>query len=73
VPLLLAVPPHHRLAGRRSVKVEEVTTATPHLRGRDAGAERELGMVWDPQRRETRVVSGFRRFVIRHGRRLAAA
>jgi hypothetical protein len=55
------------------VKLEEVTTATPHLRVRDAGAERELGMVWDPQRRETPVVSGFRRFVIRHGRRLAAA
>jgi LysR family transcriptional activator of glutamate synthase operon len=136
-PLLLAVPPHHRLAGRRSVKLEEVadepfvalqrgdalraltdelcraagfepriafegdevgtlrglvaaglgvalvspqrvaaeevTTATPHLRVRDEGAERELGMVWDPQRLQTPVVSGFRRFVVRHGRRLAAA
>lgn len=112
-PLLLAVPPHHRLAGRSSVKLEEVadepfvalqpgnglrtladqlcrtagfepriafegdevatlrglvaaglgvalvspqrtaaeevTTATPHLRVRDNGAKRELGMAWEPQ------------------------
>jgi LysR family transcriptional activator of glutamate synthase operon len=136
-PLLLAVPPHHRLAGRRSVRLqevvdepfvalqpgdalraltdelcraagfepriafegddvatlrglvaaglgvalvspqrvaaEEITTATPHLRVRDEGAEREIGMVWDPQRLQTPVVAGFRRFVVRHGRRLAAA
>jgi LysR family transcriptional activator of glutamate synthase operon len=136
-PLLLAVPPYHRLAGRRAVKLEEVadepfvalqpgnalraltdelcraagfepriafegddvatlrglvaaglgvalvspqrvgaeevTSATPHLRVRDEGAERELGMAWDPQRLQTPVVSGFRRFVVRHGRRLAAA
>ncbi|HEY6759586.1 MAG TPA: LysR family transcriptional regulator [Baekduia sp.] len=133
-PLLLAVPPHHRLAGRRSVRLdevadepfvglqpgnalraltddlcraagfepkiafegdevatlrglvaaglgvalvspqrvaaEEVTTATPHLRVRDAGAERELGMVWDPERLETPAISAFRAFVIHHGRPL---
>jgi hypothetical protein len=40
---------------------------------RDAGAERELGLAWDPQRLQTPVVSGFRRFVVRHGRRLASA
>jgi LysR family transcriptional activator of glutamate synthase operon len=135
-PLLLAVPPNHRLAGRRSVRLidvagepfvalqpgnalrdltdalcrragfepriafegdevatlrglvaaglgvalvspqrvaaEEVTTATPHLKVRDDGAERELGMVWDPERWETPVVAGFRAFVARHGRRLLA-
>jgi LysR family transcriptional regulator, transcription activator of glutamate synthase operon len=135
-PLLLAVPPNHRLAGRRSVRLidvagepfvalqpgnalraqtddlcrragfepkiafegdevatlrglvaaglgvalvspqrvaaEEVTTATPHLRVRDDGAERELGMVWDPERWETPVVAGFRSFVTKHGRRLLA-
>jgi LysR family transcriptional regulator, transcription activator of glutamate synthase operon len=136
-PLLLAVPPSHRLAGRRSVRLEEiaddpfvamrpgnalrtltdglcraagfepriafegdevatlrglvaaglgvalvspqrvaaeeVTTATPHLRVRDDGAERELGLVWNPERQETPVVEAFRTFVLRHGRRLASA
>lgn len=135
-PLLIAVPPRHRLAGRRSVRLEEVagepfvalqpgnalraltddlcrragfepkiafegdevatlrglvaaglgvalvppqrvaaeevTTATPHLRVRDAGAERELGMVWDPERLETPVVAAFRMFVVKRGRRLCA-
>jgi LysR family transcriptional regulator, transcription activator of glutamate synthase operon len=136
-PLLLAVPPRHALAGRRSVRLEEVarepfvalhgdnalraltdelcrragfepriafegdevatlrglvaaglgvalippqrvaaeevTTATPHLRVRDEGAERELGMVWDPERSETPVVRGFREFVTRSGRKLCKA
>ena len=52
------------------VAAEEVTTATPHLRVRDEGAERELGMVWDPERSETPVVRGFREFVTRSGRKL---
>ncbi|WP_027005538.1 LysR family transcriptional regulator [Conexibacter woesei] len=52
------------------VAAEEVTTATPHLRVRDEGAERELGMVWDPERSETPVVRGFREFVLRSGRKL---
>jgi DNA-binding transcriptional LysR family regulator len=136
-PLLLAVPPHHRLASRKAVRLEEVadepfvamrpgnalraltdglcraagfepriafegdevatlrglvaaglgvallspqrvaaeevTTATPHLRVRDPGCERELGLVWDPERPATPVVSGFREFVIRRGPALAAA
>src|SRR4051794_41046590 len=136
-PLLLAVPPSHRLAGRRSVRLdeiagdpfiamrpghgprprdrrlcraagfepriafegdevatlrglvaaglgvalvspqrvaaEEVRTATPHLRVRDDGCERELGLVWDPHRPETPVVAAFRAFVVRDGRRLAAS
>jgi LysR family transcriptional activator of glutamate synthase operon len=135
-PLLLAVPPHHRLAGRKTVALsevagdpfvamrpgnalrpltdelcraagfepriafegdevatlrglvgaglgvallppprvaaEEVTTATPHLRVRDPGCERRLGLVWDPDRPATPVVEGFRRFVVGEGRRLAA-
>ena len=135
-PLLLAVPPHHRLAGRKSVRLSEiagepfvamrrgnalrtltdelcrtagfepriafegdevatlrgliaaglgvglvspqrvaaeaVTTATPHLRVRDDGAERQLGLVWDPERTATPVVEGFRTFLVRHGRRLSA-
>jgi DNA-binding transcriptional LysR family regulator len=135
-PLLLAVPPHHRLARRRTIRLEEiaddpfvamrpgnalrtltdglcraagfepriafegdevgtlrglvaaglgvalvppprvaaeeVATATPHLRVRDDGAERELGVVWDPERQETPVVAAFRTFVTRRGHRLAA-
>jgi LysR family transcriptional activator of glutamate synthase operon len=136
-PLLLAVPPHHRLAGRSRIRLEGVAdepfvatrpgnalrtltdglcraagfepriafegdevatlrglvaaglgvaivppprvaaeavmTSTPHLRVRDDGAERELGLVWDPERRETPVVAAFREFVLRRGRRVAAA
>jgi DNA-binding transcriptional LysR family regulator len=136
-PLLLAVPPQHRLAGRTSVRLEEIAddpfvavrpgnalraltdglcraagfepriafegdevatlrglvaaglgvallppprvaaeavmTVTPHLRVRDDGCERELGLVWDPQRAETPVVEAFRTFVMGRGKRLAAA
>jgi DNA-binding transcriptional LysR family regulator len=136
-PLLLAVPPDHRLAGRRTVRLEEiaddpfvavrtgtalraltdglcraagfepriafegdevatlrglvaaglgvalvppphvaaeqVTTATPHLRVRDDGCERDLGLVWDPERFRSPVVEAFRAFVVRDGRRLARA
>jgi LysR family transcriptional regulator, transcription activator of glutamate synthase operon len=136
-PVLLAVPPHHRLAARKSVRLEEIAddpfvamrpgnalrrladelchvagfepriafegdeiatlrgliaaglgvglvtpqrvatepvkTATPHLRVRDPGCERPLGLVWDPERPATPVVAGFRDFVVRHGRALAAA
>lgn len=136
-PVLLAVPPHHRLAGRRSVRLaeiadepfvamrpgnalrtladdlclaagfapriafegdeiatlrgliaaglgvglvtpqrvaaESVKTATPHLRVRDPGCERPLGLVWDPERPDTPVVAAFRDFVVRHGRGLAKA
>jgi LysR family transcriptional activator of glutamate synthase operon len=61
------------LVSPQRVAAEEVRTATPHLRVRDPGSERELGLVWDPERAETPVVEGFRRFVVRHGRRLAAA
>lgn len=136
-PVLLAVPPHHRLANRKAVRLEEiaedpfiamrpgnalrrladdlchaagfapriafegdeiatlrgliaaglgvglvtpqrvaaeaVTTATPHLRVRDPGCERPLGLVWDPDRPATPVVAAFRAFVVEHGHRLAAA
>ena len=136
-PLLLAVPPHHRLAQRKSVRLEEVaddpfvamrpgnalrtltdglcraagfepriafegdevatlrglvaaglgvgllspqrvaaeeiTTGTPHLRVRDPGCERELGLVWDPARPATPVVEAFRSFVVDNGRALLAA
>ncbi|WP_445148772.1 LysR family transcriptional regulator [Baekduia sp. Peel2402] len=136
-PVLLAVPPHHRLATRKSVKLEEIAdepfiamapgnalrrladdlcraagfepriafegdeiatlrgliaaglgvglvtpqrvaaeavqTATPHLRVRDDGCERPLGLVWDPERPATPVVAAFRDFVVEHGRALATA
>jgi LysR family transcriptional regulator, transcription activator of glutamate synthase operon len=136
-PLLLAVPPRHRLAGRSRIRLEEVAdepmvamrpgnalrtltdglcraagfepriafegdevatlrglvaaglgvavvppprvaaeavvTATPHLRIRDDGAERDLGLVWDAERQETPVVAAFRAFVLRRGRALASA
>ncbi len=136
-PVLLAVPPHHRLATRKSVRLEEiaddpfiamapgnalrgladelcrragfapriafegdeiatlrgliaaglgvglvtpqrvateaVTTATPHLRVRDEGCERPLGLVWDPDRPATPVVDAFRAFVVKQGRRLTKA
>jgi DNA-binding transcriptional LysR family regulator len=55
------------------VAAEEVTTATPHLRVRDPGSERELGLLWDPERPATPVVAAFRAFVVAHGRGLLAA
>jgi LysR family transcriptional regulator, transcription activator of glutamate synthase operon len=61
------------LVSPQRVATEAVTTATPHLRVRDPGCERELGLVWDPDRPATPVVAGFRDFVVRHGRRLATA
>jgi LysR family transcriptional regulator, transcription activator of glutamate synthase operon len=136
-PILLAVPPHHRLARRRSVRLEEIAdepfvamapgnmlrrlaedlcraagfepriafegdeiatlrgliaaglgvglvtpqrvaaeavkTATPHLRVRDEGCERPLGLVWDPERPATPVVAAFRDFVVQRGQALARA
>ena len=52
------------------VAAEEVTTATPHLRVRDEGAERELGMVWDPERSETPWFAGSGSSSLRSGRKL---
>jgi LysR family transcriptional activator of glutamate synthase operon len=60
------------LLSPQRVATEEITTGTPHLRVRDPGAEREIGLVWDPARPVTPVVEGFRTFLVRHGRRLAA-